>query len=80
MGPVFPDSRFTRQAFSCYKTCVIFIKTHIKTFLLGFFFPSAPMKSEFPRIKIRAYFKPCSKLHTVTFLRKEMFLYTSLQL
>jgi len=54
MGPVFPDSPLTRQAFSCYKTSVIFIKIHIKTFLWGFFFPSAPMKSQFPRIKIHS--------------------------
>jgi hypothetical protein len=74
MGPVFTDSHFTRQAFSCYKTCVIFIKTHIKT-LFWVFFP--PMKSDFPRIKIHAYFKPWWKLHTqtVTFLRKETFFY-----
>lgn len=79
MGPVFPDSPFTRQAFRCYKTHVLFIKTHIKTFLWGFFFPSAPMKSESPRIKIHSYSIPV-RSYKVALLFKEMFLYTSLEL
>lgn len=67
MGPVFPDSPFIRQAFSCYKTCVIFIKTHIKTFLWVFFFPVTPVKSEFSRFNTYAYFKTSSKLHSHLF-------------